>query len=264
MDNLVVSNIKMEEFLSNNSMNELKELYTRIKEYKNPSVTIIASMVYGFAFHLPYSMDIEQEEYVPGDFLNIEPVDVNENIWFKWSDRRTYYNTMLNGDAHKSGILLQVCYIFQQMLLGNISTCEITEKNFEKLANISQDDEYRGNFFEVLKRLPLYYQKVVSSKDNEERRHNLEEVYSEIEKNIGMRVGSFRRSEVDINGKVYVKEEYKPTILYPAWRDVELPIYFDRHTFFDGLELNLNKVIKAEQLEKYQALKNNPKLNKHL
>lgn len=47
-------------------------------------------MVYSFARHLPYSMDIEQPEYVPADFLNMIPHDVEENNWFKYDDRRTF------------------------------------------------------------------------------------------------------------------------------------------------------------------------------
>ena len=50
----------------------LLEKYEK-RGYKNPSLTLHGSMVCGFANHLPYSMDIEQPEYVPGDFLNIEP-----------------------------------------------------------------------------------------------------------------------------------------------------------------------------------------------
>jgi len=44
--------------------------------YKNPTLSLYTSMVYGFANHFPYSMDIEQPEYVPADFFNMIPNDV--------------------------------------------------------------------------------------------------------------------------------------------------------------------------------------------
>ena len=86
---------------------------------ENLSLIFYTSMVYGFAKHLPYSLDIEQPEYVPADFYNMEPLDVDINDWFKWDDRRTFFNAMVNGsETFRTGMLLQMCAIFQKMLLG--------------------------------------------------------------------------------------------------------------------------------------------------
>lgn len=218
MENLPIFNVnknKMFTYKTTELLYSMEEPYLeKFKKYDNPSLSFISSMVYGFAGHLPYSMDIEQEEFVPGDFLNLEPHDVEENPWFKYSDRRTYFNSMVNwGDTFKSGILLQVCYIFQQMLLGNISpNVSFTQQDFEKqgFAKFTPYIEYNKRFFYIIRLLPKYYVKVVSSKDNEERRKNLEEVYSFMRSAIGQRVGCgvnwspFRDVSLMSRGNTYV------------------------------------------------------------
>ena len=72
-------------------------------------------MVYGFAHKLPFSMDIEQLKYMPADFLNMELFDVDANNWFKYDDRRTFFNAMVNwGDTFKTGMMLQMCSFFSK------------------------------------------------------------------------------------------------------------------------------------------------------
>lgn len=160
---------------------------------KNPSLSLHISMVYGFAKHLPYSMDINQEEYVPGDFLNLEPYDVNENSWFNYPDRRTIYNAMVHwGDTFKSGVLLQVCFIFQQMIIGNIpADYKVRDEDYELLgiSHLTNNEEYNRSFFEILLMLPTFYQNVISTSNNDERRQKLDEMYESICEKIEMRVG---------------------------------------------------------------------------
>lgn len=219
--------------------------------YRNPSLTLHGSMVWGFANHLPYSMDIEQPEYVPGDFLNIEPKDVDENIWFKWEDRRTIYNAMYCwGDTRRSGILLQTCYVFQQMLLGNISPyVAVDEDSYYSLGinKFTGDEEYNKRFFSILKKLPEYYERVVTAENNTKRREALEEIYKEIRANIEMKIGGF--AEHNSDGTL---RRYSPaTVSCPPYMDVEMLIDSSRTlTYFDGLELDLTKNIKAEQLQR--------------
>ena len=228
-----------------------------INEYKergvrNPSLTLYGSMVDGFASHLPYSMDIEQEEYVPGDFLNLEPFDVEENNWFKWEDRRTIYNAMYRwSDTRRSGILLQTCYVFQQMLLGNISPdIIIDEDKYYELGihKFTYDEEYNRRFFETLKKLPDYYKRVMYSTSKEERRKNLEEVYKDICANVQNLVGGFRETD----GKGNIVRESKADIAWPAWRDVEMIVDANYNTIYDGLKLGLTKEIKNKQLDNMQ------------
>ncbi len=218
--------------------------------YSNPSLTLHGSMVWGFAKHLPYSMDIEQPEYVPGDFLNIEPKDVDDNIWFKWEDRRTIYNAMYRwGDTRRSGILLQTCYVFQQMLLGNIPPyVAADEEAYYKLGidQFTYDEEYNKRFFKILQTLPVYYEKVTTAPTNEQRRKELEEMYEDVKSAIEMKVGGF----TEHNSDGTIRRHSPATISYPAYMDVEMLIDVSRTlTYFDGLKLELTKSIKEEQLQ---------------
>lgn len=233
------------------------------EEYKNPSLTLHGSMVWGFAYHLPYSMDIEQEEYVPGDFLNIEPKDVDENNWFKWEDRRTIYNAMYRWtDTRKSGILLQTCYVFQQMLLGNISPYIATDEETYYTLGINKftdDEEYNKKFFNILQKLPNYYEKVITSENNIKRREVLKETYNEICSNIEMKVGGFTKYNTDGTTKSYSPA----TISYKAHMDVEMIIDGRGSTiFFDGLKLDITKSIKEIQLKNNKKKENSKKISK--
>ena len=64
-------------------------------------------MVYGFAKHLPYSMDIGQPEYVPSDFLDTVPKDADFNNYFKYDDSKTLFRSMISfHETFESGIIL--------------------------------------------------------------------------------------------------------------------------------------------------------------
>lgn len=79
---------------------------------------MICSMVYMFAKGLPYSMDYLDEEFVFGDFINYIPSNSSKYL-FKYYGN--IYNKMINwSDTLVSGIQLQVCNIFQKLLLWNI------------------------------------------------------------------------------------------------------------------------------------------------
>lgn len=223
--------------------------------YKNYSLSFYTSMVYGFANHLPYSMDIEQPEYVPGDFLAMEPFDVEDNSWFKYDDRRTIFNSLVNwGDTFKSGMLLQMCNLFQKMLLGLIpSNLVITDDDFIRLKidTLTTNPNYNRAFFEIFKMLPFYYQRVVNTSSNEERRLALEEIYRDMMNSIGGRIGGFRESNA--NGNVI--RESEGFLLNPN-EDVSMLVYWDNITFTDGI-LEVTEAIKIEQLKKYNERKNN-------
>lgn len=225
-----------------------------IRTYNNPSLCFYTSMVYGFAEHLPYSMDIEQPEYVPADFLNMNPHDVDENFWFKWDDRRSYFNAMMHwGDALKTGMLLQVCNIFQKMILGQFpNNFELTEENYKNwgIDAMTDEPEYNRNFFETLKALPDWHDKLISAVDNEERRSILESMYADMMNKISNRYGSFR--ETDINGNI-IRDEKGVIPIKPSM-DVEMLIYREGVTYHDGIP-EVIEAIKKEQLEKYEKFK---------
>ena len=223
---------------------------------KNLSLTFYTSMVYGFAKHLPYSMDIEQPEYVPADFYNMEPLDVETNGFFKWEDRRTFFNSMVRwGDTFRTGMLLQMCVIFQKMLLGQFPhDFELKASDFEDwgIDEMTSDKDYNRKFFETLKSLPRYYQMVVNAPTNEERRKCLDNVYVEIMQRISARYGGFRKTDAD--GKIIV--DSPGTIPIRPADDVSMRVYWDQATFYDGIS-SVIEAIKEEQLKIYK--KNKPK-----
>ena len=221
--------------------------------YRNPSLSFYTSMVYGFAYHLPYSMDIMQDEYVPADFLNMEPLDVDDNQFFLWKDRRNYFNSMTHfGDTFKSGMLLQVCFIFQKMLLGEFPNEYKIKERFYKEWGINRitDEKYNKSFFEILKALPGYYIKVTMAQDNQTRRKMLEECYQEMINKIGARVGGFR--ETDAKGNIAREAEAK-IILQPHF-DIKLLVYSESPNYYDGIPWVIEE-IKNEQLRKYNERK---------
>lgn len=250
MSNLIkrIQDTSLNEY-ENAWLNYIKTSYYS-KDYTNPSLSLYTSMVYGFANHLPYSMDIEQPEYVPADFLNILPQDVEENQWFKYNDRRTFFNAMISwGDSFKSGMLLQMCNVFQKMLLGQFPTdFVLQEEDFTEwgINAMTNNNEYNRCFFETLKSLPDHYLKVTRMTNNEERRKALEDMYKEVMNNIAQRVGGIKITDVDGN---IIKENEGLVSLRPH-RDVELMVYWDHVIFHDGIDFII-KSIKDKQLYYY-------------
>lgn len=220
--------------------------------YRNPTASLYTSMVYGFANHLPYSMDIEQPEYVPADFLNMVPYDALENNWFKWDDRKTFFIALVNwGDTYKTGMLLQMCNVFQKMILGQFqSDFILREEDYINLDidSMTKDKEYNRNFFEILKSLPDWYRKLVSATDNDKRRKVLEEMYADIMNKIAARYGTVRKTEV--GEKVITFKESKGTTIIRPSKDVEMLVYWDDITFHDGIP-DIIEGIKQEQLINY-------------
>lgn len=223
----------------------------KIDCYSNPSLSFYASMVYGFANHLPYSMDIMQPEYVPADFLNMSPFDVDTNPCFKFEDRRNFFNSLVRwGDTFKTGMLLQFCNIFQKMLLGQFPVDYEISKEYYYIWGVdklTKDEEYNRYFFETLKSLPNYYDKVEGTKNNEERRCALEEMYSSIMAKISARYGGFKQT--DCNGTVV--RETKGVLQIKPSRDIEMFLYWDNVVYHDGIESVISE-IKNAQLKNYK------------
>ena len=106
--------MKMLNLINNNEIKNQLQKFGETNKITEDEV--ICSIVYEFASKLPYSMDYQDKEFVPGIFLNISPV--NSSKWI-FKDHPSLYYKMINwGDTLKSGILLQVCFIFQLMIMG--------------------------------------------------------------------------------------------------------------------------------------------------
>lgn len=251
MKNLIIQN-------QDNFLKKHEEIWTNLannkNEYTNPTAYFYTSMVYGFANHLPYSMDIEQIEYVPADFLNMEPIDVDANKWFKSENRRTFFNSLVSwNDTFKTGMLLQICNIFQKMLLKKFPTdFKLSEEDYFELEInlITSDEKYNRSFFEILKLLPSYYKKVNESSNNDERRAALDEMYNDIMNKISARLGNFKKT--NMNG--YVEKRSKGLVPIRPSNDIKMLVYWDNIEFEDGIDSVINS-IKEEQLKSYYKQK---------
>ena len=249
----------------NNLINKIENQDTRDLAYsysKNEGMRedkFIFSMVYDFAKNLPYSMDIQQEEYVPADFFNMTPYDFSDDRSFKWEDSRTVYKAMTSwGDTFKSGIILQMCAVFQKMLSEQFPNNYVLEEDdfyLWGIDNITSDKEYNKSFFETLKSLPDYYKRVETAKSIEERRKVLDEIYAEMQNGIVNKIGGFR--ETDTNGKVI--RECKPTIVCKPISDLQMLYYFRNIEYFNEIP-KLKEAIRKQELKRLENTKKAPQI----
>ena len=189
---------------------------------------VICSMVYKFAKNLPYSMDYLDEEFILGDFINYIPSNSNKYLFKDYSN---IYNKMINwSDTLVSGIQLQVCNIFQKMLLSNMSdNYNLSEEDyynygFDKLTSMEQYNKTIFNFFRML---PYYCTLVNSSDSVEERRNKLDEVYGYIWQVTNHVIKKSKdvviSKDVIILGKVVeYNHRWKPS------QDLEMMFHFER------------------------------------
>lgn len=236
------------------------ELEKFISENGGNTDNVIFTMVYDFARNLPYSMDPKDKDFVPGDFLNFKPETSNHNI-FKWWDS-LYFKMIDWGDSLKSGVLLEACFIFQKMLMGDFpNDYQLSEEDYYNMGinSMTSNDEYSRNLFEVLKELPDYYKKVNSQHDFEERRKTLDDVYSLMKNKIGNKVGGMRKS--DFVGGVEVSIVHKATINWAPHRDIAMVYHFNGVNDFGGInckpliesirnKVDSNEVVKKELSKK--------------
>lgn len=247
--------------------NELKQFG---EKHQISDDEVICSIVYEFASKLPYSMDYMDKDFVPGQFLNIAPT--NPSKWI-FKDYNSLYHKMINwGDTKKSGILLQICNIFQAMLMGQFpSNYQLTEEDFYNLGidQMTSDNEYNQFLFETINLLPQYCMEVNSTQNLDERRKILDDIYMVILDRVGQKIGGFRRTSV--NGDIISVEERKATIRLFPHRDLDMLYYFQRIRFgFNVRDLvnNINKkiVIEINQNNKHIQLeqKNETKVKRRL
>ena len=216
-----------------------KELENYILNNNENEENIICSLVYKFARKLPYSMDYLDENFIPGDFLNVTPTQKNNRI-FKYYNN--IYGQMIDwGDSLKSGVLLQVCVIFQKMLCGIVPhDYELKDEDFSNLgiSNMTSNQEYNYNLFETLKKLPEYYTIVNASSNIEDRRKALDEIYLLMKNQIGQKVGGMRRTEV--NGSIIKIQESKAITNWSPYRDLEMLYCFSN---IDGYGMDCSELI---------------------
>lgn len=238
--------MKMLSVINNDEIkNELKEFGEKNQISEDE---VICSIVYEFAKKLPYSMDYMDKDFVPGIFLNVSPANPNKRIFKDYSS--LYYKMINWGDTKKSGILLQICNIFQAMLMGQFpDNYQLTEEDFHNsgINQMTSDDEYNQFLFEILQMLPQYCLKLNSTQNIDERRKILDDIYMIILDRVGQKIGGFRRTSVD--GNVISVQENKATIRLFPHRDLDMLYYFEGIEFGFGVRNlidNINQKIALE------------------
>lgn len=194
---------------------------------------VICSMVYKFAKNLPYSMDYLDDDFILGDFINYIPSNSNKYLFKDYSN---IYNKMINwSDTIVSGIQLQICNIFQKMLLSNkydnysLSEEDYYNYGFDKLTSMEHYNKTIFNFFRVL---PYYCMLINSSDNTDERRNKLDEVYGyiwQVTNNVIKKSNDVVISkDVIILGKVVeYNHRWKPS------QDLEMMFHFERVENYD-------------------------------
>lgn len=247
------------EILSLNNNVELRNELKKIGEKNHISDDeVICSIVYEFASKLPYSMDYMDKDFVPGIFINISPAEPGKPIF---RDFDSLYHKMISwGDTKKSGILLQICNIFQAMLMGQISSdYELNEEDFYNLGidQMTSNNEYNKYLFETLKMLPKYCTKLNNTQTIEERRRILNDIYSVILDRVGQKIGGFRKTSID--GGVVSVQEHKATISLSPRRDLDM-LYC-----FEGISHGFNVRSIVDNINEKMLLKiNQTNQNKYL
>lgn len=206
------------------------EIRNELEIFKEQSKTsedeIICSIVYEFARKLPYSMDYMDKDFVPGVFLNISPKNPVKRSFKEYSN--LYYKMIGWNDTKKSGILLQICTIFQAMIMGQLpDNFWLNEEDFENLgiSQMTKDEEYNRFLFETLQMLPQYCVKLNLANDIEERRKILDDIYMVISDRIGQKIGGFKKTTID--GNVMSVDERKASIRLRPHKDLEMLYYFE-------------------------------------
>lgn len=202
------------------------KLKTFEEENKISEDEIICSLVYEFAKKLPYSIDYMDKDFVPGLFLNVAPI--NPTKWI-FKDYNSLYEKMVNWqDTKKSGTLLQVCNIFQAMLMGQIpGNYQLTEEDFHNLGinQATNNEEYNRFLFETLQMLPQYCMRLNSMNSTEERRKMLDGIYLLMTDRIGQKIGGYKKTSIDSD--IISTEEHKATVGLLPHKDLDMLYYFE-------------------------------------
>ena len=212
----------------------------------------LCALVYRFASNLPYSMDYKDPDFVPGDFINFNPVNPKKYLFLDYGN---LYNKLIHwGDTILTGIQLQVCNIFQKMLLSNNEDkYQLTDEDyyfygFDKLTSM---ELYNRSVFNLLLDLPKYSKMINACEDTEERRKSLDSVYAIISK-VTSYVEKIKCTQVEvIDGIEMVREEIESYKHFWSPRaDLEMMYYFNHINNYSNMPLDLViDTVKERMLE---------------
>ena len=226
-------------------MEEINELSIRNMISSTDSADeTLCRLVYAFARKLPYSMDYADPDFVLGNFINFIPDDPKKNLFVEYG---CIYNKMINwGDTIVNGVKLQICNIFQQMLMTEevdryqLEEVDFYTYGFDKLTSM---DIYNQNIFKLLSDLPKYCVLVRNASTQEERRTILKSVYEVIDK-VTSYVEYHKRNKIDmVDGVEVLKEDV--TKFVHRWspaQDLEMLFHFNYLNVFD---LNVTPILDS-------------------
>lgn len=207
-------------------MNNELSLITDVINSNEMCDEILCGLVYQFARKLPNSMDYKDPEFVIGDFINFMPVNPKKYMFI---DYGSIYNKMINwSDTIVSGVKLQVCNIFQKMLMSvNPDKYQLDEEDFylygfDKLTGM---EIYNRNVFNLLVDLPKYCKLVNSTNDINERRKHLKNVYEVIEK-VTSHVEYVRRNKTEVCSDILEFEDKKVDFVHFWSPDSDLDMMY--------------------------------------
>lgn len=195
-------------------MNNELSIITDVINASDNSEEILCTLVYHFAKNLPYSMDYKDPNFVLGDYMNFVPVDPKKYMFI---DYGSLYNKMIHwSDTIVTGVKLQVCSIFQKMLMSiNPDKYQLDEEDFylygfDKLTGM---EIYNKNVFNLLIDLPKYCRLVNSTDVMEERRKHLKTVYEIIDK-VTSHVEYVRRHNTEVCTDIVAVREEKVDFIH--------------------------------------------------
>lgn len=210
-------------------MNNELSIITDVINANDNSEEILCALVYRFARNLPNSMDYKDPDFVLGDFMNFVPVNPKKYMFI---DHGSIYNKMIHwSDTIVTGVKLQVCSIFQKMLMSiNPDKYQLDEDDFylygfDKLTGM---DIYNRNVFNLLVDLPKYCKLVNSTDDLLERRKHLKSVYEIIDK-VTSHVEYVRRHNTEVCRDIVAVREEKVDFVH-GWRpdaDLDMMYHFN-------------------------------------
>lgn len=206
--------------------------------------TVIWKLALRFAKKLPYSLDKEDSDFLPCDFLFMGPSNPNIRLF---KENSNILNAMIGwGDTKRSGYLLQLFSIFQKMLQDKNFTISCFGELSGKYKDIDIiiNSDYTNRYTNIIENsLPKYYNAFLAANKNAEKRKEvLDDMFEEFKYEIGS--GSGDNKLVFVADSV-VEKQRKRGFNFKPGDDLEMLLYFNGVNLDD--DANVDSLIKKIQ-----------------
>ena len=169
------------------------DLCSRHKSFWNedPTSSFYLSLIASFtnSRNFPDSMDpMQKDKYVPlALFYNKKPSIINQRSFFKDSEYDTLYKRFTNGYLVSEGVAIQLCTIFQRVLLGEIEPTETAM--LDEFILLDCTNTYKRGKKDIVDRIINVmisnYGNIENAETLEERRAALSEIYTQVYSIVG-------------------------------------------------------------------------------